>query len=64
MKAVNIKLILQGKEAAEFNAVKERLGILNNTDVLRFLIKQFSEPVKGEKGTPEFPLPVAAKGAA
>jgi hypothetical protein len=40
---VNIKLILEGKEAKDFNSFKGKLGLVNNTDVLRYLIKQADE---------------------
>jgi len=37
---VNIRLLLKGKEAKQFNELKEKLGIVNNTDVLRLLIRR------------------------
>jgi len=40
---VNIRLVLKGKDAAAFNAVKDKLGLVNNTDVLRLLIRRASE---------------------
>ena len=56
---VNIRLVLDGKDATEFNQVKEELGIENNTDVLRFLIRH--PPKITTKPKTETPLEAPAQ---
>ena len=49
---VNIKLVLDGKDAKQFEEVRTKLGILNATDVLRFLIKREADKQLPEQETP------------
>jgi len=38
-----IRVVLQGETKRRFNEIKERKGIQNNTDVLRYVINEYYE---------------------
>ena len=43
---VQLRIDMKGKEAQQFKAVKEDLGLTTNTEVCRFLIKQHYDKLK------------------
>jgi hypothetical protein len=45
---VQLRLDMKGKEAQQFKAVMEDLGLTKNTEVCRFLIKQHYDKLKGK----------------
>ena len=46
---IQLRLDLQGDLAEKFKAIKQRKGIVNNTDVVRFIINEAYEDLPTEK---------------
>ena len=40
-KITHLKLVLNGELAEKFDQIKEKLGLKNNSEVLRFLIRSY-----------------------
>jgi metal-responsive CopG/Arc/MetJ family transcriptional regulator len=50
MDKVNVRVELSGELLEKFNAVKQDLGLMNNTEVVRALIKKYHGEIRNRNG--------------
>jgi hypothetical protein len=48
---LTLRVKLKGENAKKFTAIKQRYGLKNNTEIIRFLISQEYAKIEGQKNS-------------